>query len=106
MRKNIVSAILIEVDPSCTPKVLLRKIAETVGATSRGVNNDVLASIVEKLNGAERLLMIDEAELLSTRSLEFIRRIHDLTNCAGDFSGYASLIGEFKRQKQRVGTAL
>lgn len=30
------SAVLIEVDPSCTPKVLLRKIAEAVGANARG----------------------------------------------------------------------
>ncbi len=77
------SAVLIEVDPSCTPKVLLRKIAETVGATARGINNELLDSIVSKLKGSERLLMVDEAELLSTRSLEFIRRIHDLSGIGG-----------------------
>ncbi|HHF1669987.1 TPA: AAA family ATPase [Haemophilus influenzae] len=96
------SAILIEVDPSCTPKVLLRKIAETVGATSRGVNNDVLASIVEKLNGAERLLMIDEAELLSTRSLEFIRRIHDLTNCGVILAGMPRLLVNLKGKNNEL----
>lgn len=96
------SAILIETDPSCTPKVLLRKIAEAVGATSRGVNNDVLSGIVEKLNGAERLLMIDEAELLSTRSLEFIRRIHDLTNCGVILAGMPRLLVNLKGKNNEL----
>lgn len=96
------SAVLIETDPSCTPKVLLRKIAEAVGATSRGVNNDVLSSIVEKLNGAERLLMIDEAELLSTRSLEFIRRIHDLTGCGVILAGMPRLLVNLKGKNNEL----
>lgn len=107
------SAVLIEVDPSCTPKVLLRKIAEAVGATARGVNNELLESIVTKLKGSERLLMIDEAELLSTRSLEFIRRIHDLTGVGVVLAGMPRLLvnlkgknNELAQLHSRVGFAL
>ncbi|EER47767.1 helix-turn-helix domain-containing protein [Actinobacillus minor NM305] len=96
------SAVLIEVDPSCTPKVLLRKIAETVGANARGVNNELLDSIVSKLKGSERLLMIDEAELLSTRSLEFIRRIHDLTGVGVVLAGMPRLLINLKGKNNEL----
>lgn len=96
------SAVLIEVDPSCTPKVLLRKIAEAVGANARGVNNELLDSIVRKLKGSERLLMIDEAELLSTRSLEFIRRIHDLTDVGVVLAGMPRLLINLKGKNNEL----
>lgn len=100
-RKNS-SAVLIEVDPSCTPKVLLRKIAEAVGATARGVNNELLDSIVSKLKGSERLLMVDEAELLSTRSLEFIRRIHDLSGVGVVLAGMPRLLVNLKGKNNEL----
>ncbi len=96
------SAVLIEVDPSCTPKVLLRKVAEAVGANARGVNNELLDSIVSKLKGSERLLMIDEAELLSTRSLEFIRRIHDLTGVGVVLAGMPRLLINLKGKNNEL----
>lgn len=96
------SAVLIEVDPSCTPKVLLRKIAEAVGATARGVNNELLDSIVAKLKGSERLLLVDEAELLSTRSLEFIRRIHDLTGIGVVLAGMPRLLVNLKGKNNEL----
>ncbi|MEG9490727.1 AAA family ATPase [Mannheimia indoligenes] len=96
------SAMLIEVDPSCTPKVLLRKIAEVVGANARGVNNELLDSIVSKLKDSERLLMIDEAELLSTRSLEFIRRIHDLTGVGVVLAGMPRLLINLKGKNNEL----
>ncbi|WP_440162499.1 AAA family ATPase [Actinobacillus pleuropneumoniae] len=96
------SAVLIEVDPSCTPKVLLRKIAEAAGANARGVNNELLDSIVSKLKGSERLLMIDEAELLSTRSLEFIRRIHDLTGVGVVLAGMPRLLINLKGKNNEL----
>lgn len=96
------SAVLIETDPSCNPKVLLRKIAEAVGANARGVNNELLESIVAKLKGSERLLMIDEAELLSTRSLEFIRRIHDLAGVGIILAGMPRLLVNLKGKNNEL----
>lgn len=96
------SAVLIETDPSCNPKVLLRKIAEAVGANARGVNNELLEGIVAKLKGSERLLMIDEAELLSTRSLEFIRRIHDLAGVGIILAGMPRLLVNLKGKNNEL----
>ncbi len=86
------SAVLVETDPSCTPKVLLRKLCEAVGANARGNNNELLEAIVGKLRGSGRLILVDEAELLSTRSLEFLRRIHDLTGIGIVLAGMPRLI--------------
>lgn len=100
-RKNA-SAVLIEVDPSYSPKILLRKIAESVGATSRGINNELLDGIIQKLKGSERLLLIDEAELLSTRALEFIRRIHDLTGVGVVLAGMPRLLVNLKGKNNEL----
>ncbi|QGM80694.1 AAA family ATPase [Otariodibacter oris] len=96
------SAVLIEVDPSCTPKVLLRRIAEKVGVTAKGINSELLEGIVSKLTGSERLLMIDEAELLSTRSLEFVRRIHDLTGIGVVLAGMPRLLVNLKGKNNEL----
>lgn len=96
------SAVMIEVDPSCSPKVLLRKIADAVGSISRGVNNELLDGIINKLKGSERILLIDEAELLSTRSLEFIRRIHDLTGVGVVLAGMPRLIVNLKGKNNEL----
>lgn len=86
------SAMFIESDPSYTTKVLLRKIAEACGVVVQGVNNDFFEKIVERLENSERLLVIDEAELLSTRSLEFVRRLRDKTNIGVVLAGMPRLM--------------
>ncbi|OOF65193.1 transcriptional regulator [Rodentibacter pneumotropicus] len=90
--KNHASAMLIETDPSYTTKVLLRKIAEGCGVAVQGSNHDVFEKIIEKLEGSERLLVIDEAELLSTRSLEFVRRLQDKTQIGVVLAGMPRLL--------------
>lgn len=86
------SSMLIETDPGYNPRVLLHKIAETCGVVAQGGNHDVFEKIVEKLDGSERLLIIDEAELLSTRSLEFVRRLHDKTQIGVVLAGMPRLL--------------
>ncbi|MEB3460510.1 transcriptional regulator, partial [Pasteurella multocida] len=56
------------------------------------------------------LIIVDEAELLSTKSLEYIRRIHDLTKCGVVLAGMPRLIvnlkgkyGELAQLYSRVG---
>ncbi|VEJ09723.1 AAA family ATPase [Actinobacillus delphinicola] len=106
------SAVLIEVDPSCTPKVLLTQICEKIGATARGSNHDLLAAILDKLENSDRVLLVDEAELLNTRSLEFLRRIHDKANIGVVLAGMPRLLvnlqgknNELAQLYSRVGTA-
>lgn len=96
------SALLIEVAPSYAPKVLLGKIAEALGANARGNINDVMDAVVGKLKGSERVLLIDEAELLSTRALEFIRRIHDLTSVGVVLAGMPRLLINLKGKNNEL----
>lgn len=93
---------LLELEPSCTPKVLLRKIGNAAGANIRGNNNEMFDSLVDKLKGSERVLLVDEAELLSTRSLEFIRRLHDLTGIGVVLVGMPRLIVNLKGKNNEL----
>lgn len=95
-------AVLIEVDPSCVPKTLLKRIAKAIGTTDTGTNDTLLEAITAKLKGSERVLLVDEAELLSTRSLEFIRRIHDLTGVGVVLAGMPRLLINLKGKNNEL----
>lgn len=103
--------IFVEVEPSCSPKVLLRLLCQKLGQNDTGLNHELFERIISKL-GADNLIIIDEAELLSTKSLEYIRRIHDLTQCGVVLAGMPRLIinlkgkyGELAQLYSRVGVA-
>ena len=103
--------IFIEVEPSCSPKVLLKNLCHQLGLNEVGANNELFTRITEKL-GEGRLIIVDEAELLSTKSLEYIRRIHDLTGCGVVLAGMPRLLvnlkgkyGELAQLYSRVGLA-
>ncbi|MGC7559560.1 AAA family ATPase [Pasteurella sp. PK-2025] len=101
--------IFVEVEPSCSPKVLLKTLCQQLGINDVGLNHDLFTRITNKL-GEGRLIIVDEAELLSTKSLEYIRRIHDLTKCGVVLAGMPRLIvnlkgkyGELAQLYSRVG---
>ncbi|MDD6910958.1 AAA family ATPase [Actinobacillus minor] len=71
------SAVLLSVNPTFNAKVLLRKLAEGIGANTQGTNADLFDNIVNKLAGSERVILVDEAEYLPTKALELLRRIND-----------------------------
>lgn len=87
--------LFIEVEPSCTPKVLLKTLCHLLGLNENGLNHELFTRITAKLGG-ERLIIVDEAENLSTKSLEYIRRIHDLTHCGVVLAGMPRLIANLK----------
>lgn len=73
-------AILLEVDPGYTARVVLQELAERLGLSSRGSIHDLSDAIISKLRGSGRIILVDEAELLPYRALEVLRRIHDKSN--------------------------
>lgn len=110
IRKNP-DVVMIEVEPSCSPKVLLKAICNELGLSDIGLNHDLFARITDKLC-LGRLLIVDEAELLSTKSLEYLRRLHDLTGVGVVLAGMPRLIvnlkgkfGELAQLYSRVGLA-
>ena len=106
-------ALLLDTDPSYTAKITVKRLAELVGTSSTGSLNDVMDGIISKLKGSERLIMVDEAELLPLRALECLRRIHDKTGCGLVLAGMPRLLinlrgkrGELKQLYSRVGMTL
>lgn len=101
--------ILVEVEPSCSPKVLLKTLCAELSLNENGLNHELFSRITQKLCFG-RLIVVDEAELLSTKSLEYLRRIHDLTGCGVVLTGLPRLIinlkgkhGELAQLYSRVG---
>lgn len=104
--------VLIETAPTFSPKVLLVELCNKIGVVPSRNNHDNITAITEKLKGSERLIIIDEAELLSYKCLEIIRRIHDMAGVGVVLAGMPRLRanlrgkrGEYKQLYSRVGFA-
>lgn len=69
--------ILIEADVTDTPAVVLKTIAKKIGTPTTGTLHDIKEGILEKLSYSGRMIIVDEAEQLSIKSLEILRRLHD-----------------------------
>lgn len=110
--ENTEGVVLIETAPTFSPKVLLIELCQKIGVVPSRNNHDNITAIVEKLKGSDRLIIIDEAELLSYKCLEVIRRIHDMAGIGIVLAGMPRLRanlrgkrGEYKQLYSRVGFA-
>lgn len=59
---------------------LLRELCEALDISSTGSAHDMTRRCIKKLKGTESLIMVDEAEFLSSEALNTLRRIHDLAD--------------------------
>ncbi len=90
-------AVLIETIPSISLKSLLTKILEAQGDKSPvGNSEQLLLAVVENFKRSERVLLIDEAENLTTTNLEAVRRIHDFSNVPVVLIGTYSLLSNLR----------
>lgn len=102
--------VLVESEPTFSPKILLAQLCVALGIVPSRNNHDNLTAIKNKLEDSGRLIIIDEAELLSYKCLEIIRRLHDMTGVGVVLAGMPRLIanlrgksGEYKQLYSRVG---
>jgi DNA transposition AAA+ family ATPase len=72
------SSILIEVSPTMNQVDLLKCICSALKLPTSGGGHPMFELIVGRLNQSDRLVIIDEAEYLSVKCLNTLRRIHDL----------------------------
>lgn len=105
--------ILIEVNITYTPSALLKIIAKKLGLEVAGSLNDINEAILEKLAGSGRMILVDEAEYLSVKSLEILRRIRDHAKVGLVLAGLPKLLsnlvgrrGELAMIYGRVGGTL
>lgn len=108
---NHSNVLLIEADPDMNAGVLLTDLLEAAGAVSSGKSiADKFRSLVKSLKGSDRLIIIDEAEKMMPRTLEYLRRIRDKAGIGIVLAGterLSSLInrehGQFDQIRSRVG---
>lgn len=101
---NTPGTILIEAIPGMTAGVLLSELVKKTDAIvhksvqfGSGSLPQKMAAIIEALKGTDSLLILDEAETVSPKALEFMRRISDIAGVGLVFCGterLKSLIGD------------
>ena len=96
-RKNkasiLVTADLTRRSISSVLMMIASKIAGTVRA---GTNSLILDSIIDRLKGSNRLIIIDEAHLLRWENFEVIRKIHDCGKVGITYIGQERLYDQMK----------
>lgn len=104
------NVVMLEVDPTFSAKVLLTELCNLLGVTTGRNNNAMMTAVIEKLKGSDRLLIVDEAELLTLNSLEILRRIHDKAGIGIVLAGMPRLRanlrgarGQYKQIYSRIG---
>lgn len=104
--------IVITIDPvSLSPSAVLHDVAEAIGESTRGTLRGILRRICKKLDGSGRLIIVDEAQFLTHRAIESLRKIHDTAKVPVVFSGmprlYHHMVGNgveiFEQIRNRIG---
>jgi DNA transposition AAA+ family ATPase len=94
--------IMIEADPGYTLKFFMQKLSSKLGMTNTKRHVPYLQDeIVEKLIGSGRFIIIDEAEQLSYRTLETIRRINDKAGVGILLTGMHKLLNNLRGIKDQ-----
>lgn len=93
-------AVLVESMPMITPKGLLTSILEGLGQReAQGSFESLHKHAVELFKRSQRILIIDEAENLTTKSIETIRRLHDFSGVPVVLSGTYALLQNLKGRR-------
>lgn len=107
---NHSGVIMLEVEPTYNVKVLLNALCIQLNLSTGRSNHDMMTAVIDKLDGSEQLLIIDEAELLPYKALEILRRIHDKAGIGLLLAGLPRLRanlrgsrGQYKQLYSRVG---
>ena len=87
-------ALFLEAYPGAGAPVLLRLLAERLGAQARRRTvADTTAACVDALRGADRVILVDEAETLTDQALLHLRRVSDSAEIGVVLIGTPALMG-------------
>lgn len=81
------SIILLKAYPGIRKNRVLAKLCKAAGFNCRGSYDDLFEELSTRLDGANRLIAIDECEHLPIDAIDAIRRINDFTLCPVIFVG-------------------
>lgn len=89
---SVGGVIVLTIDPvSLTPSAVLHDLAEALGESPRGTLRGLLRRICKRLDKSGRLIVVDEAQFLTHRAIESLRKIHDTAKVAIVFCGMPRL---------------
>ena len=97
---------------STSPRMLMESLLEEIGCTERMTRHQSSRAIIKRATGSNGLILIDEAQHLSTRAMDQLRTIHDKAGIGvalvGNETVYSRLEGhareiEFAQLFSRVG---
>ena len=92
--ENRRAAVLLEAFPGAGAAVVLRILAQRIGAPARRRTiADITAAVVETLRGSDTVILIDEAETLTDHALLHLRRISDAAGVGVVLVGTPALMG-------------
>lgn len=85
---------MIEANPTLTPTTIIKKLAQTIiGHDVGGKIYDQFEAVVNELKNTDSLIILDEAETLTPKQLEILRRIRDTANVGVVLAGTEYLTG-------------
>lgn len=91
--------ILIEAYQGMTKQTIFRNICKQIGEDTRGNFDTLFNRAVDRLKGSERLIAVDEAEHLSFKTIDAIRRIHDFAGNGVLLVGHPRFFNELKHNQ-------
>ncbi len=108
---------LVTAEPTMsTPRAVLEELAEAIGVPSRGMSTQQLSrSLTKRMTGSQGLILIDEAQHLTSQTLDQLRMFYDLADIGiglmGNEAVHARLEGgaraaQFAQLFSRVGMRL
>lgn len=71
------NAVYIKVNPLFSTGTFVRELAEHLGIPAKGTIGKMSTEIIHKLEGTNKILIVDEAEYLPVKGIEFVRMIYD-----------------------------
>jgi hypothetical protein len=88
--------ILVECLPGYMPRAFLHALQDKICKSECKTLDAIFTTIVDKIKHSGRLIIIDEAEKLPYRTLEYIRRIHDFAEIGILLVGMPELLGNIR----------
>ncbi|MBN1131189.1 MAG: AAA family ATPase [Chitinispirillaceae bacterium] len=89
------SSILIEVDPTMNQADMLAEICAALKLPGGGCNT-MMKMVIDRFYQSDRLLIVDEAEYLSPKCLNTLRRIHDKAEIGVVLCGMPRLVSNLR----------
>lgn len=111
-RKDKPDVVKVTVTPAVgSPKPFFKLLARELKTVRSGCVDDIYLDILDKLEGTDRTIVIDEAQHLNRNTLELVRSINDSINTAiiliGNETVYSKMVGkqqaEFAQLFSRLG---